>query len=84
MEPRYTENIQVKKNHEEFFLEKIDFFFWKIIKIKRIKWIKVQHLGYDQEFKPNKFDDHFTTNSHQKSKKTFIKNKNPRNVIFDF
>ena len=23
---RYTENIQVKKNHEEFFLEKIEFF----------------------------------------------------------
>ena len=46
-----------------------------------MKWIKVQHLGYDQEFKPNKFDDHFTTNSHQKSGKTFIKNKNPRNVI---
>ena len=44
----------------------------------------MQHLGYDQEFKPNKFDDHFTTNSHQKSKKTFIKNKNPRNVIFGF
>ena len=71
LEPKNTENIQVKKLKKKFF------FLGKI----ELKLIKVQHLGYDQEFEPNKFDDHFT-NSHQKSGKTFMKNKNPGNVIF--
>ena len=65
-----TRKYSSKKIKKNFFLGKIE-----------LKLIKVQHLGYDQEFEPNKFDDHFT-NSHQKSGKTFMKNKNPGNVIF--